>query len=190
MKAALLVFSIAWVVYFSASCGDQSTVAQPVAEQRAKPEATATVDMPTAPPPHFRIYRAKFDSYSKNVFVSIVVPIGTTDEQLKSLLWFLRRNVRSRRFKDIGITKPIIQLGSGQMNVFRGEKCASEVIDDLNPATTSLGPCGYGDHHSAFYEWDLSADENTDQDKDDAMLISENGNSTLFFDQKTDHWKP
>jgi hypothetical protein len=68
------------------------------------------------------------------------------------------------------------------MNIYRGEKCANELFITADRGSTSVGPCGYGDHYAASYEWDISEDEKTDRDKDVGSLISENGSSTSVFE--------
>ncbi len=52
-------------------------------------------------PPKFLLYKSKTSGAT-----SYVVPLTTTNEELKTLLWFFRRKVRSRAFAQIGITKP------------------------------------------------------------------------------------
>jgi hypothetical protein len=133
---------------------------------------------PIVPPPKFHIHRFKVDEPT-----AIVVPVNTTDEQLKSLLWLFRDKVRSHRFNDIGLTQPTAkQWGnkgykSGMLVVYRGEKCANEGY------VNKIGPCGYGDHDDAAYQWGIEADP----DKDSAS-IRVKGENTAVFDYK-DGWQ-
>lgn len=112
------------------------------------------------PPPKFHVFKFKTD-----VPTSYVVPVKTSDEELKSLLWLFRQSVRAGDFKKIGITQPTAtrwgKLGytSGMLVVFRGEKCANEdYISDAQIANGKLGPCGYGDHDDGIYQWGINGD--------------------------------
>ena len=113
-----------------------------------------------------------------------MVPVNTTDEQLKSLLWFFREKVRSNKFKDIGLTKTTAkQWGnagylSGMLSVYRGEKCANELYIDTN------GPCGYGEHDDALYQWGIEGDPNKDSGS-----IKVQGDDIVVFDYE-DNWHP
>jgi hypothetical protein len=97
------------------------------------------------PPPKFRVFKSKADSPT-----TYIVPESTTDDQLKTLLWFFREKVRQGRFKDIGITQPTAkqwgQYGykSGMLLVYCGSRCANEEFvtqEELDKGR--LGPCGY-----------------------------------------------
>ncbi|MGB9233151.1 MAG: hypothetical protein WCC04_01975 [Terriglobales bacterium] len=105
---------------------------------------------PSTPPPKFRIYKFKDDGISPT---SVVVPVTTTDEQLKSLLWFFREKVRSQEFKSIGLRS----ARDGILAVYRGEKCANEQFID------TAGPCGDGEHDDAYYQWGIEADSRKDE---------------------------
>jgi hypothetical protein len=139
---------------------------------------------PTIPPPRFRIYRSKLDEGT-----SVVVPLATSDEQLKSLLWFFREKVKSDDFRAIGITQPTSThwgkkgYSSGMLSVYRREKCASEIFVDGG------NPCGNGDHDDAFYQWGLLVDGVFDSNKDAAGVVSADGNIIKIFDYKDD-WQP
>jgi hypothetical protein len=143
------------------------------------------IHKPTDPPPRFRIYRSKLDEIT-----SVVVSPKTTDEQLKSLLWLFREKVRSHRFKDLGITQPTETrsgkkgYSAGMIAVFRGEKCANEGFSD-SPAP---GPCGYGDHDSAVYQWGLLVDGVFDPDADSGGIFSADRAAKAIFSYK-DHWR-
>jgi hypothetical protein len=93
------VLLVAIVGIIGKSPTDNSTSAN---QQSSASNATPQphIATPSVPPPKFRIYKLKTDEPT-----SVVVPVNTTDEQLKSLLWFFREKVRARQFKDIGLTK-------------------------------------------------------------------------------------
>ena len=154
-------------------------------EETAKVESTSSpgatqpqIVRPTIPPPKFRIYKYKTDEG-----ISVVVPVNTTDEQLKSLLWLFRDKVRSHEFKDIGLThgtaKQWGNVGflSGMISIYRGEKCANELFIDTD------GPCGYGEHDDASYQWGIDGDQNKD-----AGSIVAKGNEVAVFDYH-DGWQ-
>jgi hypothetical protein len=137
--------------------------------------------------PKFRIFKFKTD-----VPTSYVVPLNTSDDELKSLLWLFRESVRTGNFTEIGITQPTTkQWGhtgytSGTLDVFRGEKCANEeYISNTDIDEGKLGPCGYGEHDDAYYQWGIDADPN----KDGAGIVDKNGNTIPVFDYKDD-WHP
>jgi hypothetical protein len=129
---------------------------------------------PTIPPPKFKIYK-----FTTDEGVSVVVPVSTTDEQLRSLLWFFREKVRSHEYKDIGTAKvwESVEYLSGMISVYRGEKCANE------PFVKTTGPCGYGEHDDAYYQWGIDGDQN----KDGGSIISK-GNDVMVFDYH-DGWQ-
>ena len=136
------------------------------------------------PPPKFRVFRSKPDEDT-----TYIVAVDTTDEQLKSLLWFFREKVRTSKFREIGITQPTAkQWGeygykSGMLAVYRGNKCVNEGYVVVE--TGKLGPCGWGEHDAAYYQWGINADPN----KDDAAIRDSNGNLVPVFDYK-DNWQP
>jgi hypothetical protein len=101
--------------------------------------------------------------------------VSTTDEQLKSLLWFFREKVRSHLLKDIGLRPAGV---SGLLLVYRGKKCATEEID----ITASIGPCGDGYHEAASYQWGIEGDYNKDSGS-----IQTGGEIVTVFDYK-DGW--
>lgn len=68
--------------------------------------------------------------------------------------------------------------------VYRGTKCANEgYISDADLEKGKLGPCGYGDHDDAYYQWGLDADPY----KDAAAIVTKNGDYAQVFDYK-DNW--
>lgn len=183
----LSVCSVAVVQWISLSIkktpsGSSTSSPQQQTAQAEASESTATaqpqVVRPTVPPPEFRIYKFKTDEG-----ISVVVPVNTTDEQLKSLLWFFRDKVRSHQFKDIGLThgtsKQWGNIGylSGMISVYRGERCANE------PFADNVGPCGYGEHDDAYYQWGIDGDQNKD-----AGSIVVKGNDVQVFEYK-DGWQ-
>jgi hypothetical protein len=138
-------------------------------------------------PPKFYIFRAR-----RNEIVSYVVAAGTTEQQLKRLLWLFREKARSGKFKEIGITQPTAKqwgvdgYNSGMLVVYRGEKCADEPYVSLKQAEAGrLGACGYGEHDAAEYQWGINADPN----KDSGDIRNKDGNSSIVFDYR-DNWKP
>jgi len=175
----LVLVGLVLIIIVSQSPWDNSTSTgssptTPPASTAAQPP----IARPTVPPPKFRIYKFKLDEPT-----AIVVPIATTDEQLKSLLWFFRAKVRSHQFKDIGLRQATAkQWGnkgylSWMLLVYRGEKCANETYVD------TTGPCGYGEHDDATYQWGIEADPNKDSG---SMRV--NGDYVSVFDYK-DGWQ-
>lgn len=148
------------------------------------PTTINATQQPTIPPPKFRVYRSKLDEGT-----SVVVSPSTSDEQLKSLLWLFREKVRSHRFKDVGILQPTSkQWGqngylSGMIVVYKGGKCASELFSD-----SGLGPCGYGDHSAAEYQWGLLVDGVFNTDADSGEMTASDGTIATVFDYH-DHWQ-
>jgi len=185
----ILALGVAFVGLLCISILGLDSVREPAATVQ---EVTTTIPnppstTPLAPPPKFRVYRAKTDEA-----VSYVVPVQTTDEELKSLLWFFRRKVRTGQFKELGITRPTSkQWGedsylSGSLIVYRGAKCASEeYISDQELNQGYLGPCGYGDHSDAGYQWGLSGDSQ----EDSADIRTKDGEFMVVFNYK-DNWQP
>ena len=173
----ILVAIIAGIIGKSPDNSSPTSTTQQSSASNASPQLQ--IIRPLIPPPKFRIYKFKID-----VPTSVVVPVNTTDEQLKSLLWFFREKVRSNKFKDIGLTQATAtQWGnarylSGMLVIFRGEKCANE--DYIG----TIGPCGYGEHDDAFYQWGIEADPNKDSGG-----IKVQGDEIVVFNYK-DGWHP
>jgi hypothetical protein len=179
VPAGLLVvaLTVLAVVGIQGCKGDHEETAK--VEPSSSPSTTQSqIVRPTIPPPKFRVYKFKTDEG-----ISVVVPVNTTDEQLKSLLWLFREKVRSHQFKDIGLThgtakdRGSVGYISGMISVYRGEKCADEPFVETN------GPCGYGDHDDAYYQWGIDGDQN----KDGASVITK-GNDVMVFDYR-DGWQ-
>ena len=123
--------------------------------------------------PTFKFFRMR----TGEGLVSLVVPVSTTDEQLVSLLQFIRAQVQNGHFTELGIRHPTDKrygkLGytAGIISVYRGERCANEqFIDDL-------GPCGYGEHDVASYQWGVGGDRK----KDEALIRSSGGDLRKAF---------
>jgi hypothetical protein len=157
----------AMVVIIARRASDSSATQNPTPSAVSQPK----IARPSIPPPTYRIYKLKTDEPT-----SVVVPVNTTNEQLRSLLWFFREKVRSRQFKDIGLTQATTKQRrsakylSGMLCVYRGEKCANEIYIDTN------GPCEYGEHDDAYYQWGIEADP-----KKDSGGIRVNGDLDVVF---------
>jgi hypothetical protein len=181
LVAATLILQLLYVHNVpTLNSGNKTQPATAVPDRQAQ-----GVILTSVPPPKFRVFKFKTDEPT-----TYVVPVSTTDKQLKSLLWLFRQKVRTGQFREIGITQPTAkqwgQLGytSGILVVFRGEKCANEnYISDAQIAKGNLGPCGYGEHDDAYYQWGVDADPN----KDDAGIRDKNGNFISVFSYK-DNW--
>ena len=94
----LLVIIIGMFGKSSSDKSDNST--STTTQQSSTSIVEPQVTRPSIPPPKFRIYKFKNDGISPT---SVVVPTSTTDEQLKSLIWFFREKVRSHDFKSLGL---------------------------------------------------------------------------------------
>lgn len=161
-------------------------------ERQATPGAssrkTENENLPQVPPPKFRVFK-----FGTDVSTAYVVPGNTTDEQLKSLLWFFRRKVRAGDFKAIGIRRPTtMQYGHfgyewGRLVVYKREKCADEnyLSDGTLGAVGIAGPCGYGEHGDAIYQWGIGDDPH----KDSGSIRAKNGGMEEIFSYKDD-WRP
>jgi hypothetical protein len=119
--------------------------------------ARATITTTAAQHPSFKVFLQKID-----LPTILVVPEATTDDQLKSLLWFLRIQVRDGNFKALGLhptatvfDKP--SYTSGVLNIYRGDRCAREMY-----ITTGPDPCGPSIHKSASYHWGDGGDPRSD----------------------------
>ena len=101
--------------------------------------------------PHFTFYKMK----TGEGLVSLVVAPSTTDKQLEALIHFIKDKVQQGRFADLGIKHPTdrrfgqLGYGAGIISVYRGPRCANEQFID------ALGPCGYGEHDAASYQWGI-----------------------------------
>lgn len=123
--------------------------------------------------PHFSFYKMK----TGEGIVSLVVRPDTTDRQLEVLLRFIRDKVQQGKFVELGIAHPTdkrfgkLGYGAGIISIYRGDKCANEEFID------NLGPCGYGEHDSASYQWGIDGDPK----KDSAAIRAKNGDLRTLF---------
>ena len=140
-------------------------------------QSSTSVGPPSVPPPNFRIAREDFGS----PVVAIVAP-STTDDQMKSLLWSFRREVRERRFTELGLKKPTsvrlpggdYDFNSGMIDVFRDSRYANK--PSLSPDSKN--------HVDGLYVWGLDGDPN----KDYAVIKGPNGSAVQVFDS-SDNWQ-
>lgn len=151
-----------------------TTSAPSPAMTAAKPQVVP----PSLPPPQYHVFKQKIDEG-----VSYVVPVDTRGEQLVSLLWLFRKNIRSLQFASLGIKGPTSRnfgkdnYNSGILTVYRGSRCANE------PFVETGGPCGKGDHSVAVYVWNF----NGNSANETGTLRSANGEEKNIFDQN-DSW--
>ncbi|MGC2162054.1 MAG: hypothetical protein WA634_09120 [Silvibacterium sp.] len=175
--ALVLVISFAGVFTGCKNNTPPAPQSSPAPQSLSQPPVQAT---PHTPPP-YKIYRQ-----SSRYPTSVVVDQKTTDAQLRDLLWFFRQKVRTQDYKAIGLTIPtsinygVKNWNSGVLVIFRGAKCATENFPDAG-----LGPCGYGDHSAAGYQWGI----NGDTSKDSGEITEPNGDAVTVFDYK-DGWIP
>jgi hypothetical protein len=141
-----------------------------------KPGGTSATGVTTKLPSYY-VYKMKMGEG----IISVVVPPQTTDEQLKRLVWYFREKIRAGRFSEIGITKPTntnragkLDYGGGIIAVYRGARCANEQFIDAN------GPCGYGEHDSAMYQWGIEGDPQ----KDSGGITTKQGDFVALFGSK------
>jgi hypothetical protein len=165
---AIIIFAVIVAVAMIGNSGSDSSPS--VAQQSSAPSATppqnnqpTQTNHPDLPLPKFQIY--KFDTHGMRPTI-MVVPVNTTDEQLKSLLELFREKVGSRKFNDIRLKNE----RAGILLVYRGKKCASEYY------VNTAGPCGDGDHDDALYQWGIEGDP----DKDSGS-IRVNGDTNVVF---------
>jgi hypothetical protein len=164
VKTAILAFLIFGVLISSSLLKPQNT----------KP---ASAEGGTAKLPSYYVYKMK----TGEGIISVVVPPQTTDEELKRLVWYFREKVRAGRFREIGINKPSninragkLDYGGGIIGIYRGAKCANEQFIDTN------GPCGYGEHDSAVYQWGIEGDPQ----KDSGGITTREGAFVAIFGNK------
>jgi hypothetical protein len=190
----LLCVPLVAIVIVVSGCKSSSSAAQGAAEKAvsAPPEpfnlpsvdAQAGVGHPT-----FKI--AAPPQYSEGGIESVVVPPNTKDADIVRLLWYFRSLAAERRWRDLGISTPILRPSSGEpygmVAVYKGPKCATE----LDPEPTNLGPCGSGSHSSGFYQWGIVGFSHGDE----GVLVDWDGSDPLTRTEKTvfasakDHWE-
>jgi hypothetical protein len=123
--------------------------------------------------PNFKFFKMKVGGG----LVSLVVPPDTSEKELIRLVKFIRSKVQHGKFSELGIqhatSKRHGKLGydAGIIIIYRGNKCADEQFID------ALGPCGYGEHDAASYQWGV----NGDPKKDEGVLRQSNGDLRKLF---------
>jgi hypothetical protein len=130
--------------------------------------------------PDFKVFLQKIEMPT-----ILVVPENTTDDQLKSLLWFLRIQVREGNFKALGLhpTATIFDkpgYSSGILNIYRGSRCAGEMYVISGP-----DPCGASIHKSASYHWG----EGGDPRADGGDYIPQSGGADVLLFTADDGWQ-
>lgn len=123
---------------------------------------------PSARPPRFVVFKEDV-----HLAVAFVVPLNTTNEQLKSLLWMFRDKVHSNQFADLGLKSVDwgkSGKGGGLFQVYRGPKCANEMY-------VVNGPCGNAPHTAAYFQWGLQLDPN----RDAGHIQNKDGSEDLIF---------
>ena len=150
--------------------------------QVMSPTARAEAAKLAATHPPFKLFAQKPD-----LPTILVVPEDTTDDQLRNLLWYLREEVQSARFKQLGLNPTASTYGgpsylSGNLTIYRTPKCAQEMY----LATTGKpGPCGdTTSHNAAAYHW--GDDGNPAHDEADLFDVSRK--SAIVFDS-SDHFQ-
>jgi len=123
--------------------------------------------------PHFEFFKMK----TGQGLISLVVPVTTTRGELISLLRFIQSRVQSGKFSELGINHPPdkrngkLGYGAGIISIYRGSKCAGEQFTD------DVGPCGYGEHEVASYQWGVGGDPR----KEEALIRSEDDSLQKAF---------
>lgn len=162
----------------------------PPAASAAKPAATPQpAVMDSAARAHYAQMAAQHPT--SKVFLQsterptiLVVPENTTDDQLTDLLWYLRTEVQSGHFKQLGLKPTTTVFGvpgysRGVLNIYRGEKCAREMYTTSGP-----DPCGSSIHKSATYHWGDAGDSHADG----ADIVTQNGTDKTVFTSE-DGWQ-
>ncbi len=154
-----------------------STTASPTP---MSPQARAEAARQAAAHPPYKLFLQKPD-----LPTILVVPETTTDDQLKSLLWHLRTEVRNAHFKQLGLHSTATLYDrpgytSGILNIYRGPKCASEMYTPAGHPD----PCGPSIHKAASYHWGDGGNPHADE----ADLTTATGATQTVFDS-TDGWQ-
>jgi hypothetical protein len=154
-------------------------------QMRHEAEAEGAKEPAHIQPPTFRVYKSKTD-----VAVAYIVPINTTEGQLKNLVWYFQKQVRASQFASIGITKPTsknwdqLNYRAGILLVYRSEKCANEAfVTDAQLEQGYHGPCGDGEHQDAEYQWGFPPG-NVNGFFDEGSVKGENGDLWPVFNTK------
>jgi len=109
--------------------------------------------------PSFHFFKMK----TGEGLVSLVVAPATTDDQLGALLRYIKSKIQQGKYLDLGIRHPtsrlhgILGYDAGIISIYRSEKCANEQF------INALGPCGYGEHDAASYQWGVDGDRKKDE---------------------------
>lgn len=123
--------------------------------------------------PNFKFFKMRVGEG----LVSLVVPPDTSEKELIRLLEFIRSKVQQGKFSELGIRHPTSKrygkLGydAGIISIYKGEKCADEGF------TERTGPCGYGEHDAASYQWGVDGDPK----KDEGVVRQSNGDLRTIF---------
>ena len=123
--------------------------------------------------PKFKFFKMK----AGEGLVSLVVPPDTSEKELIALLEFIRSKVQQGKFSELGIRHATSQrygkLGyeAGIISIYKAEKCADEGFTDR------IGPCGYGEHDAASYQWGVDGDST----KDEGLVRQSNGDLRKIF---------
>ena len=153
----------------------------------AKPAAPKPVVMDAASRAHDAQLAAQHPTFkvflqSTEIPTILVVPENTTDDQLVDLLWYLRTEVQSGHFKQLGLKPTTTVYGvpgysSGTLSIYRGEKCAREMY-------TRTDPCGASIHKAATYHWGDGGDSTADG----ADIVTQSGTDKPVFTSE-DGWQ-
>ena len=123
--------------------------------------------------PNFKFFKMKVGEG----LVSLVVSPDTSEKELIRLVEFVRLKVQQGRFAELGIrhatSKRYGKLGyeAGIISIYKGDKCADEEFID------HVGPCGYGEHDAASYQWGVDGDAK----KDEGLVRQSNGDWRKIF---------
>jgi hypothetical protein len=144
--AILAVFSALLVIAITSSDKGQ-TSPESSAQTNQSVAQPAGPARPATPVPHFKVAHEDYQNP-----IPLVIAKDATDEQVVSLLWKVRDDVRSHSFTNLGL-QPANSMNryntSGMIEVFRGTKCVAETY------TEGVWPCGDEEHYDGFYQWGL-----------------------------------
>lgn len=143
--------------------------------EKTTPKSPDTMaSKPSQPPPKFHILRQE-----AGLPIPVIVSRDVTEEQLHSLLWFFRQNVRARKFAQLGLKKPTgpanTGFAAGMVEVFRDARYASEAFTRKEGETS---------HADALYSWGLDRVADHDQ----AFVKGAGGSVIKVFDY-SDNWQ-
>ena len=115
------------------------------------------------PPPKFHILRVD----GSVGMVSVVVPKTTTDEGLRTLLWFFREKHAAGKLSEIGL-KPATFAKGGGIFVYREARYANEQWESY----------AKGDHDVAVYQWGIGGNPRNVS----GSLTTKTGESIVVFE--------